>query len=135
MRTCNSLDTKLIHSGEPEPRICGAVSMPIFQTAMYEYEDVQSYHDIKYIRLNNPPNHIALHKTLADIENAEAALVTSSGMSAISSALLTVLHSGDHLLLQDCLYGGTHDFVTKDFPSLGISYDFIEPEKPESWHS
>ncbi len=135
MKPYESLDTKLIHSGEPEPRIYGAVSMPIFQTAMYEYEGESSYHDIKYIRLNNTPNHIALHKKLAAIENAESALVTSSGMSAISTALLTILNSGDHLLVQDCLYGGTHDFVTKDIPALGIGYDFIDGDNPVSWKS
>jgi len=130
-----NLQTKLIHAGEPQPRIYGAVSMPIFQTAMYEYEEVSSYHDIKYIRLNNTPNHAVLHAKLAAIENAEAALVTSSGMAAISAALLTILKSGDHLLAQNCLYGGTHDFITKDFPSLGIEFDFIDGQLPDTWKS
>ncbi|MGH2575689.1 MAG: trans-sulfuration enzyme family protein, partial [Ignavibacteria bacterium] len=128
-----SIETKLIHSGEPEPRIYGAVSMPIFQTAMYEYEGESSYHDIKYIRLNNTPNHIALHKKLSALENAESAVVTSSGMAAISTALLTVLNSGSHLLVQDCLYGGTHDFVTKDLKLHGIEYDFIDADNHDSW--
>jgi cystathionine beta-lyase/cystathionine gamma-synthase len=127
------LETKLIHSGEPEPRISGAVSMPIYQTAMFEYAGETSYHDLKYIRLNNTPNHLALHQKLAALENAEAALVTSSGMAAISTALLTVLSSGDHLLAQDCLYGGTHDFITKDFKTFGIAYDFIDGDDPDSW--
>jgi cystathionine beta-lyase/cystathionine gamma-synthase len=129
----NHIETKLIHSGEPEPRIMGAVSMPIFQSAMFEYSGEKSYHDLKYIRLNNTPNHVALHKKLAALENGEAALVTSSGMAAISTALLTVLSSGDHLLAQDCLYGGTHDFITKDFAAYGISYDFIDGNDPGSW--
>jgi len=59
--------------------------------------------------------------------------VASSGMAAISTTLLTVLSAGDHLLAQDCLYGGTHDFLTRDFAAFGISYDFINPEEPESW--
>src|SRR5436190_20944605 len=108
------LETKLIHAGEPEPRIEGAVSMPIFQSANFEYGNEQDYHSLKYIRLNNTPNHVALHEKLAALENAEAALVTASGMAAISTALLTILSAGDHLLVQDCLYGGTHDFVAKD---------------------
>jgi cystathionine beta-lyase/cystathionine gamma-synthase len=54
-------------------------------------------------------------------------------MAAISAALLTFLSSGDHLLAQDCLYGGTHDLVTGDFPSFGISHDFIDGEKPGAW--
>jgi cystathionine beta-lyase/cystathionine gamma-synthase len=76
-----SLDTKLIHSGEPSPRILGAVTMPIFQSATFEYRGEHDYHDLRYIRLNNTPNHEALHQKLAAIESAEAALVTSSGMA------------------------------------------------------
>jgi cystathionine beta-lyase/cystathionine gamma-synthase len=127
------LETKLVHAGEPEPLINGAVSMPIFQSATFEYTGQGSYHDLKYIRLNNTPNHVALHQKLASLENAETALVTASGMAAISTALLTVLSAGDHLLAQDCLYGGTHDLITKDFPSFGISYDFISGDDPDSW--
>jgi cystathionine beta-lyase/cystathionine gamma-synthase len=100
---------------------------------MFEYAGETNYHDLKYIRLNNTPNHVALHEKLAALENAEAALVTASGMAAISTALLSVLFSGDHLLAQDCLYGGTHDFVTKDLRTFGISYDFIDANDPESW--
>ena len=129
------LETKLIHAGEPSPRVEGAVAMPIYQSAMFEYAGEESYHDLKYIRLNNTPNHAALHEKLTSLENAEAALVTSSGMAAISTSLLTVLKSGDHVLAQDCLYGGTHDFVTKDFAGFGISYDFIDADDPDSWKS
>ncbi|MGH9426254.1 MAG: trans-sulfuration enzyme family protein, partial [Terriglobia bacterium] len=130
-----SLETKLIHAGEPEPRIQCAVVMPIFQSAMFVYAGETSYHDLKYIRLNNTPNHLALHNKLAALENAEAALVTASGMAAISASLLTVLKAGDHLLAQNCLYGGTHDLVTHDFASFGLSYDFIDAEKRGSWES
>jgi cystathionine beta-lyase/cystathionine gamma-synthase len=127
------IETKLIHAGEPDPLICGAVSMPIFQSAMFEYKGQNSYQDLKYIRLNNTPNHTALHEKLAALENAEASLVTASGMAAISTALLAVLSSGDHLLAQDCLYGGTHDFITRDLPSMGMACDFIEGDDPASW--
>ncbi len=129
------LETKLIHAGEPEPRISGAVNVPIFQSAMFEYAGEGDYHDIRYIRLNNTPNHVALHRKLAALENAEAALVTASGMAAISTALLSVLSAGDHLLVQGSLYGGTHDFITKDLPSFGISYDFVDGNDPASWRA
>ena len=133
MTTYKHIDTKLIHAGEPDPRILGAVSIPIFQSAMFEYGGETDYHDIKYIRLNNTPNHVAVHQKLMALENAEAALVTSSGMAAISTALLTVLSAGDHLLIQDSLYGGTHDFVTKDLGSFGITFDFVNADRPDSW--
>ena len=127
------LETKLIHAGEPDPLINGAVSMPVFQSSTFEYTGATSYHDLKYIRLNNTPNHIALHQKLAALENAEAALVTASGMAAISTTLLSILSCGDHLLAQECLYGGTHDFITKDLETFGISYDFIDGDDPGSW--
>src|SRR5215208_6833157 len=129
------IETKLIHAGEPEPRIQGAVSLPIFQSAMFEYAGETSYHDLKYIRLNNTPNHAALHEKLAALENAEAALVTASGMAAISTTLLAMLTAGDHLLAQDCLYGGTHDLLTNDFAGFGLSFDFVNGDDPDSWKS
>ena len=128
-----SIETKVIHSGEPRPRISGAVVMPVFQSATYQYAGEKSYDDVRYIRLNNTPNHLALAEKLAALENAEDAVVTASGMAAISTSLLTFLGKGDHLLAQDCLYGGTHDFVTRDIKGFGISYDFIDGNKPESW--
>jgi cystathionine beta-lyase/cystathionine gamma-synthase len=130
-----NLETKLIHTGEPSPRIEGAVSMPVFQSANFEYSGESDYHSVRYIRLNNTPNHVALHRKLAALENAEAALVTASGMAAISTALLTVLSAGDHLLIQDCLYGGTHDLITKDLPAFGVTHTFIDADKPSTWRS
>ena len=127
------METKLVHAGEPEPRIEGAVAMPIFQSATFEYGGGGDYHNLRYIRLNNTPNHTALHKKLSALENAEDAIVTSSGMSAISTALLAVLSAGDHLLVQDSLYGGTHDLITKDFRAFGIEYDFINSDDSDSW--
>ncbi|MEK6301881.1 MAG: aminotransferase class I/II-fold pyridoxal phosphate-dependent enzyme [Acidobacteriota bacterium] len=127
------IETKLIHAGEPDPRILGAVSMPIFQSATFEYAGEASYHDVRYLRLSNSPNHLALQAKLAALENAEAALVTASGMAAISTTLLTVLGAGEHLLAQDCLYGGTHDLLTKDFAGWSLGYDFIDGDNPGAW--
>jgi cystathionine beta-lyase/cystathionine gamma-synthase len=127
------IETKVIHAGEPRPRIAGAVVMPVFQSATYQYAGEKSYDDVRYIRLNNTPNHLALAEKLAALENTEDALVTASGMAAISTSLLTFLGKGDHFLAQDCLYGGTHDFVTRDIEKFGISYDFVDGSDPESW--
>lgn len=132
--THHHIDTRAVHAGEPEPRHHGAVVMPIFQTAMFETRGEEGgYHDLLYIRLNNTPNHQALHAKLAALENAEAALVTGSGMAAISTALFTVLRNGDHLLIQDCTYGGTHALVTHDFDAFGIEYDVIDGTDAPSW--
>ena len=132
-RTYQAIQTKLVHSGEPESRFEGAVSMPIFQSATFENQGTEKYHELKYIRLNNTPNHRVLHRKLADIEGGEAALVTSSGMAAITSTLLTFLKTGDHLLAQEGLYGGSHDFIQDDLADFGIEFDFIPLDDPVAW--
>lgn len=132
-RLFKHIETKLIHAGEPEPRIYGSVSIPIFQSSTFEYSNEESYDNIKYVRLSNTPNHIALHEKLAALETAESALVTSSGMSAISTTLSTICSAGDHFLALNCLYGGTYDLITKDLTAQGISVDFVDGNGPESW--
>jgi cystathionine beta-lyase/cystathionine gamma-synthase len=126
------IETEVIHAGEPE-KVNGAVVLPIFQTSTYQYGGESRYQDVRYIRLNNTPNHLALHGKLASLEKAESALVTSSGMAAITTALLTILKPGDHLLAQDCLYGGTHDLLTHEFLDFGIKVSFIDGQDPASW--
>jgi len=127
------METRLIHDGEPRPRIEGAVSIPIFQSSTFEYAGQDSYHDLRYIRLNNTPNHTALHGKLSALENGEDALVTASGMAVISTVLLTFLAPGDHLLVQDCLYGGTHDLLKRDLAGLGIASSAIDGKAPGTW--
>jgi cystathionine beta-lyase/cystathionine gamma-synthase len=127
------IETRLVHAGDPRPRIAGAVEMPIFQSATYEYAGEGSYHDVRYLRINNTPTQLALHGKLASLEGAESALATASGMAAISTTLLTLLGSGDHLLAQRSLYGGTHDLLTREFPRLGCAVDFIDADRNESW--
>lgn len=134
-RNFKQIETKAIHAGEPEPRIEGAIGMPIFQSSTFQYSGESNYHDIRYIRLNNTPNHQVLHKKLAALENGEAALVASSGMAAITTTLLTLLSCGDHLLAQQGLYGGTHEFVTKTLARFGIGYDLINGNSPEDWQA
>ncbi len=132
-RTFKHLETKAVHAGHPSPRVGGAVVLPIFQSAMFEYAGETSYHDLKYIRLNNTPTHEALHGKLAALEGGEAALVAASGMAAITTTLLTVLSPGDRLLAHNCLYGGTHDFLTTECAKFGIATDFVDGDDPRSW--
>ena len=134
-KNIQSFETKLIHTGEPKPRINGAINVPIFQSSTYEYTGEGSYHDVRYLRLSNTPNHLALHKKLAALEGSEAALVTSSGMSAISTGLLTFLKTGDHLLAHNTLYGGTADFVNNELSGYGIEHDLIDASNPSEWDS
>ena len=128
-----NMETRAVHAGEPRPRIAGAITPPVFQTSTYETADESGYHDIRYLRLSNSPNHLALHAKLAALEGSESALVTASGMAAISTALLCALKRGDHLLAQRGLYGGTHTFMTRELPALGIEVDFVDGAERAQW--
>jgi cystathionine beta-lyase/cystathionine gamma-synthase len=75
------LETRLVHAGEPLPRIAGAVELLIFQSATYTYAGETRYGDVRYLPSNNTPSQLALHAKLAGLEGAEAALVSASGMA------------------------------------------------------
>jgi len=124
--------TKAIHAGRIEPRVEGAITTPIFQSSTYEYHG-EDYHNVGYLRLSNSPNHIVLGERIAALEATEAALATGSGMAAISSTLLALLSTGDHMLVQDCLYGGTTSLLNHEFARLNISHTHMNPQDPGSW--
>ena len=128
-----SMDTTAVHGGEPRPGPDGSVVFPIYQGTVYEVEPGTGYHDLKYIRLNSTPSQRYLHDKLAALEGAEAAVATSSGMAAVTTILLSLMRAGDHLLASDCLYGGTHDFLTGHAAGLGWSYSFVDAGRPETW--
>lgn len=130
-----NLDTKLIHVGEDEARAHGSVAPPIYQSATFASRPGESYDDIRYARLNNTPNHLALQKKIASIAGGEACVVTGSGMAAISTSLLALLKAGDHLLVQNCVYGGTHSLLHEDLPAAGIAHSVIDGRDPDSWAS
>lgn len=131
-----TLATNVVHAGTPSPRIEGAVVSPVFQSANYLMGDEAAYDEIRYLRLSNSPSHLTLQARLAVIESAEQALVTSSGMAAITTALLAFVGNGEHLLTQKTLYGGTQSFLDQDAPRFGISYSPIDlsgSNGPDAW--
>lgn len=133
MQDATRFDTLAVHAGERDPGPEGSVVFPIFQGTVYTVEPGSDYHDIKYHRLNSTPSQVYLHDKLAALEGAEAAVATSSGMAAITTVLHTVLRAGDHLLVGDALYGGTHDFLDKHAERLGWTYSVIDPRDPAGW--
>jgi cystathionine gamma-synthase/cystathionine gamma-lyase/cystathionine beta-lyase len=126
-------DTLAVHGGERVPGPEGSVVFPIFQGTVYTVEPGSDYHDIKYHRLNSTPSQTYLHDKLATLEGAEAAVATSSGMAAVTTILHTLLGAGDHILVGDCLYGGTHDFLTTNAARLGWEFTVIDTHDPSSW--
>lgn len=124
------LSTLLVHAGEPHPRIGGAVNVPIFQNTVFELPAEPEVSDIIYPRLSNVPNQRVLSSKPAALEGGAAATVFGSGMAAISTSLLTLLRAGDHLLVQEGVYGGTHAFLTDDLVEFGIGHTFVDGENP-----
>ncbi|MFB6231182.1 MAG: PLP-dependent aspartate aminotransferase family protein [Salinibacter sp.] len=124
-------DTDAVHAGEPDPPIERAVTLPIFQTATYTNEPQDGA--VRYVRYNNSPNHEALHEKLAALTHTEDALVTASGMAAISSALLTLLDAGDHLVVPRSLYGGTLTLLGDLLPQFDIEHSFLPDDGPATW--
>ena len=124
------INTICTHVGEvKDEQFKGAIS-PIYMSSSYAFEDV----DIKrYPRYFNTPNQEALCKKIAALEHAESALIFGSGMAAISHALMAFLNAGDHIVLQQTLYGGTYNFVVTQFEKYGISYSFTEGWKAEDF--
>ena len=130
-----SMDTVAVHGGEPRPGPDGSVVFPIYQGTVYETEPGAGYHDLKYIRLNSTPSQQYLHGKLAALEGAEAAVATSSGMAAVTSILLSLMRAGDHLIASECLYGGTHDFLTGHAADLGWTCSFVDAGRPGTWEA
>ena len=111
------------HVGEvKDEQFKGAVS-PIYMSTSYAFDGV----DVKrYPRYLNTPNQEALVKKIAALEKTENALIFGSGMAAVSTTLLAFLKQGDHIVLQQTLYGGTYNFVLEEFKKFGIEYSFTK---------
>jgi cystathionine beta-lyase/cystathionine gamma-synthase len=130
-----SLETRAVHAGEPDRKPGAPVCMPVYHSTMFVTEETGDYHGIKYLRLNNSPNHVQRGRKLAALELGDAGLVTASGMAAITASLLTVLGRGGHLLAQRALYGGTHGFIEHDFESLGLGHTWSDATRAEGWEA
>ncbi|HEX9040339.1 MAG TPA: PLP-dependent transferase [Trebonia sp.] len=128
-----SMETMAVHGGERRPGPEGSVVYPIYQGTVYSVQPGTDYDDLPYLRLSSTPSQRYLHDKLAALEGAQAAVATASGMAAVTTTLLSVLRAGDHLLASDCLYGGTHDFLTQHAEDLGWRYSFVDVHRPETW--
>ena len=121
-------DTQCVHSGTRIDRDTRGLNTPIYTSSSFEYLDVPAN---VYPRYFNTPNQKSLIGKLCALENAEDGIIFSSGMAAISTAILTFVSSGDHVVLQKDIYGGTHHFVTADFDRFGIQYTFVSNDAAE----
>ena len=125
--------TVAVHAGEPHPAIDGAATMPIFQSSTYLLGDAEEFDDIRYVRLNNTPNHEAVAHKLAALEGTEAAVVTPSGTAAVAAVLMTLLGRADHVIAPQQLYGGTRKLFERIAEQRGVEVSFVSFEEPSAW--
>jgi len=126
------LNTICTHiGGIKDEQFKGAVS-PMYLSSSYEFLDV----DVKrYPRYFNTPNQEYLSKKIAALEHTETAMIFGSGMAAISTMFLAFLKQGDHLVVQNTLYGGTVNFIKEEFPKYGIGFTFTNGYKVEDFEA
>ena len=115
-------ETQCVHSGGLRDATTGGINSPIYTSTAADYLDRDR---VPYQRYFNTANQEAVVRKVCTLEGAEDGVLFSSGMAAISTTLLALLRTGDHAVLQDELYGGTHAFVAELFQRLGIAFDFV----------
>lgn len=132
------IETEIVHGVHVSDPRTGAHSMPIYQTSTFTFENSeQGARRFKgeeegyiYTRLGNP-NTDALGKKVAILEGFEAGLTMGSGMGSLSNAILAAARSGDHIIVDDTVYGGTHYLVEDDIRGLGIEVTRVDSSEPQ----
>nr|WP_079477171.1 aminotransferase class I/II-fold pyridoxal phosphate-dependent enzyme [Halobacillus salinus] len=127
----SSFDTKVVHQKLNQKQVQNSKNTPIYQSTAFTFEDLdhlESYYegDVPYLysRERNP-NTDELSQTIAALEEAEAGVATSSGMSAILAGILAVASPGDHIVAADDVYGGTHKLLNAELDTFGIEVTMV----------
>jgi cystathionine beta-lyase/cystathionine gamma-synthase len=130
-------ETRAIHPVVPDLGPSRPVSVPIYQTSTFAFADAAAcaaaLNDpsagYAYSRYRNPTTN-ALENALADLEGGSGAIATSSGMGAVNAVLLSQLRAGDHVIAQQCLYGGTFAVFADLAARYGIEVSYISGRDP-----
>lgn len=126
--------TQILHQGDTPERYHGAVNPPVVHASLFGYKTYQEFLEAQQNRTEQPfynrdynPTTRALERKIADLEHADQAIAFSSGMAAITAALLALLSHGDHLLVADCVYGPMRQFCDDTLTRMGIAIDYFPP--------
>ena len=134
------LETLALHAGQQPDSDTFSRAVPIYQTTSYCFKDsghaanlfaLKEFGNI-YTRLMNPTTDV-LEKRLAALEGGVGALCFSSGMAAITSAVLNICQSGQHLVASSSLYGGTVTLFSQTLPKFGIEVTFVDPKDQQNF--
>ncbi len=134
--------TSAVRGGETPEKFHGALATPIYRASVYQFDDPISANEIHeghkpgyfYGRMGTPTQS-ALESAICELERGEAAIGLASGMSAISSLLLTILKPGDHVLAPRSIYASTSALMKQILAPLGISIDFVNETDPAAWRA
>ena len=122
--------TKAIHAGQDPDPTTGAVSVPIYQTSTYAQEGLGKHKGFEYARTQNPTRS-ALEQNLAALEGGRACFAFASGMAA-TNAVMTLLKSGDHVIVSDNTYGGTFRLFDKVLRNFGLEFSYVDAREPSN---
>ena len=136
----DGFDTLALHAGHTPDAETGARAVPIWQTTSYVFDDtahaarlfaLQEFGNI-YTRIMNPTTDV-VEKRVAALEGGAAGLAFSSGMAAISAALLTLCSEGDEIVSTTRLYGGTVTLFNNTLPRMGIHTVWVDSDDPQAF--
>jgi methionine-gamma-lyase len=138
-RAVKGFSTRSVHSGEETDPYTGSVVTPIYETSTFAFPSTKILLDVMrkkrkgnvYTRWWNPTNQ-AVERKIADLESADAALLFSSGMAAITSIILSIVQAGDHIVSMRDVYGGTFEFMDEFLPNVNVTTTFVDASKPNA---
>ena len=117
-------DTVCLHAGQEPDASTGAIITPIYQTSTYVQESLGVHKGFEYARTQNPTR-FALERNIAAMERGRAGFAFASGMAAIN-AVLTLLKSGDHVIVSDNVYGGTFRLFERVLTRYQLSFTYVD---------
>ena len=128
-------ETKAVHGAADLEKRNGPLSTPIYQTSTFQVTDNDEQVRVKdtdhhYTRYGNPTNTVA-ETTIAELEGMDAALTFASGMGAVTTTIMALLKSGDHVVAQRDIYGGVNKFLSQWLPKMGIETTFVDTNEYE----
>lgn len=127
------IESKIVHGGQHPDKVTGAISPPIYQTSTFVFRDAdhgarlfkKEEEGYIYTRLSNPTIDVLANK-IALLESAEAGLIFASGLAAIFNVIINLVKSGEKLISDDTIYGGTFALFKNILPRLGIDVTFVD---------
>lgn len=124
-------ETRAIHDGQEPDAKTGAVAVPVYQTSTYQQDAIGKDRGFEYSRTGNPTRS-ALEEAMASLEEGCYGLAFASGLAA-TTAVISILKKGDHVVVGDDIYGGTYRLFEKVFKKWGLNVTYVPVDKPKEF--